>query len=110
MSKWKLESALLRPRMWVRYVDDTFVLWPQDDEQELNAFLQHLNSQQPAIQFTMEKEKDERIAFLDVLVERREGSISTGVYRKDTHTHIQIDISTIPRTTTHIPRLESSPV
>ena len=86
--KRALESAPLRPRMWVRYVDDTFVLWPQDDEQEPNVFLQHLNSQQPAIQFRMEKEKDGRIAFLDVLVERREGRISTGVYRKDTHTDI----------------------
>ena len=33
-----LESAVLRPRMWVRYVDDTFVLWPhKEDELETNS-------------------------------------------------------------------------
>ena len=40
-----LESTALQPRMWVRYVDDTFVLWPhKEDELE-----QHLNSQHPSI-------------------------------------------------------------
>ena len=33
-----LGSAVLRPRMWVRYVDDTFVLWPhKEDELETNS-------------------------------------------------------------------------
>ena len=27
-----LKSAVLWPRMWVRYVDDTFVLWPHDED------------------------------------------------------------------------------
>ena len=34
----------------------------------------------------MEKESDGRIAFLDVLVERKGRKLSTGVYRKKTHT------------------------
>ena len=32
-----VESAALWPRMWVRYVDDTFVLWPHKED-ELETF------------------------------------------------------------------------
>ena len=39
-----LESATLKPRLWVRYVDDTFVLWPHG-EHELEKFHLHLNKQ-----------------------------------------------------------------
>ena len=43
-----LVSAVLRPRLWLRYVDDTFVLWPHSTD-ELDTFQDHLNSQHPAI-------------------------------------------------------------
>ena len=56
-------------QIWTRYVDDTFVIW-QHGEEELARFHQHLNQQSPNIQFTMEREKEGRIAFLDVLVSR----------------------------------------
>ena len=58
-----LEAAKLYPRMWVRYIDNTFVLWLHG-EQHFESFHQHLNSQHPAIQFTMEREQQNRIAFL----------------------------------------------
>ena len=67
------------------YVDDTFVLWPHG-EHLLEAFHKHLNSQHPAIQFTKEVESEKQLPFLEVLVERSEKSVSTGVYRKKTHT------------------------
>ena len=68
----------------VRYVHDIFPTWPH--EQALKGFLNHLNSQHPAIQFTMEKETDKKIAFLDVLTERRGTTTTTSVFRKKTHT------------------------
>ena len=67
------------------YVDDTFVIW-QHGEEELARFHQHLNQQSPTIQFTMEREKEGRIAFLDVLVSKDGDRLSTTVYRKPTHT------------------------
>ena len=66
-------------------MDDTFVLWPHS-EKHLESFHQHLNAQHPFIQFTMEKEQQCKIAFLDVLVERTSESFATRVYRKPTHT------------------------
>ena len=80
-----VDDTFVLPRMWVRYVDDTFVLWPHKED-ELDTFHQHLNSQHPSIQFTMEKESEGKISFLDVQIERKEGKLSTRVYRKITHT------------------------
>ena len=53
----------------------------------VNSFLQHLNSQQPTIRFTMEIEKDNTIPFLDTSVTRdSDGLLTTRVYKKPTHT------------------------
>ena len=66
-------------------MDDTLVLWDHGEE-ILTDFLNHLNSIDPAIKFTMEIEKDKQLPFLDVLLERDDQGISTTVYRKKTHT------------------------
>ena len=65
--------------MWVRYEDDTFVLWPHDAE-DLEAFHAHLNAINPSIQFTCEKEEEGLLVFLDVHVKREKNTISTSVY------------------------------
>ena len=50
-----IANATCKPKIWKRYVDDTFTVLDQD---HVNGFLQHLNSQQPTIRFTMEIKKD----------------------------------------------------
>lgn len=63
------------------------------EKRHIEAFLDHLNSVRPTIQFTMELEDDGTLPFLDTLLTRREdGSINIGVYRKKTH----IDPSPVP--------------
>ena len=53
----------------------------------MSSFLDHLNSLLPSIKFTMESEEDGTLPFLDTLLTRRgDGTISTSVYRKPTHT------------------------
>ena len=79
-----LETAPLKPSLWLRYVDDTFVLWQH--QEDATSLLDHLNSIEPDIQFTMEKEKDQILPFLDVKVEKTEHGFSTGVYHKPTST------------------------
>ncbi|XP_072172658.1 uncharacterized protein [Diadema setosum] len=72
------------PRVWKRYVDDTFIITARSSANDL---LEHVNAQHPSIRFTMETESDERIAFLDTLVHRDTGGrLTTTVYRKPTHT------------------------
>ena len=60
-----IEKATYKPKIWKWYVDDTFTVSDQD---HVNSFLQHLNSQQPTTRFTMEIEKDNTIPFLDTTV------------------------------------------
>ena len=57
------------------------------DREDVDDFLQHLNSQQLSIRFTMETEKDNKLAFLDTAILREpDGRLTTSVYRKSTHT------------------------
>ena len=80
------------PRFWCRYVDDTFVIHKEANK---HSFLQHLNSVDPAIKFTVEDNKEDgSILFLDSIVKPEvNGSLSITVYRKPTHTdqHLQWD-------------------
>ena len=72
------------PRFWRRYVDDTCTALPSN---LVDSFHDHLNSIDPCIQFTIERESNGQLPFLDILLNREEdGSISTSVYRKATHT------------------------
>lgn len=56
-------SATLQPFMWFRYVDDTFVIWPHEEEY-LHTFLTYLNNIYEGIKFTMEKEDNGQLSFL----------------------------------------------
>ena len=80
-----ISTADLQPRIWYRYVDDTFVMW-EHGKQHLQKFLEHINGLHERILSTMRVEENNKISFLDVLVERTKHSISTSVYRKPTHT------------------------
>jgi hypothetical protein len=90
--KFALDSAQHKPSVWLRYVDDTFVVWPHGPSR-LQDFLNHLNSLRPSIQFTMEIESDSAIAFLDVQDIRRETTLATKVYRKPTPTGRYLNFS-----------------
>ena len=61
-------------------MDDTFVSQKEVNKQD---FLQHINSVDPAIQFTVENNK---VPFLDTIFKpEADGSVSITVYRKPTH-------------------------
>ena len=63
------------PHLWLRYVDDTFVIQQAEHSHQL---LQHLNSQDPHIQFTMEDpNQDGTLPFLDTLVSPGLDTITT---------------------------------
>ena len=59
-------TALYPHSIWKRYVDDTFVLQHQSHKEE---FLQHINTVDASIQFTVdEAKKDGSIPFLDTII------------------------------------------
>ena len=76
------------PWIWKRYnvyVDDTFC---EIEEEHVNSLLDHLNKQRHTIKFTMKKEENRSLPFLDKLLKRREdGRLDISVYRKPTHTN-----------------------
>ena len=79
-----LGSTPVKPSMWLRYIDDTFILWPH--QEDVKILMNHVNSIRPSIQFTIEKEQDNKLSFLDVLITRTEYGFSTSVYHKPTFT------------------------
>ena len=61
-----LSLAVKSLRAWYRFVDDTWVIQKQAHKQE---FLDHINSVDPAIKFTVEgNQENGAIPFLDTLV------------------------------------------
>ena len=96
LEEMAIHSVRSLPTLWIHYVDDTIVIW-QHGEDQLLQFHRHLNQQCPSIQFTMEREKEGGIAFLDVMVIREGDHLHTSVYRKPTHTDHYIP--SIPTTT-----------
>ena len=81
----KALSTTPTPRFWCRIVDDTFVIHKESNRQ---GFLQHINSVDPAIKFTVEDNKEDgSIPFLDTIVKpEADGTLSINVYRNPTHT------------------------
>ena len=73
------------PRVWKRYVDDTFVVIEANKKQ---GFLNYINNVDPFIHFTTEDARtDGSIPFLDTIVMPQfDGSLLTSVYRNPTHT------------------------
>ena len=69
---------------WHRFVDDTFVIHKEVNKQ---GFLQNINSNDPAIKFTVEDNKEDGpIPFLDTTVKpEADGTLSITVYKKPTH-------------------------
>ena len=74
------------PRLWCQYLDDTFVIQKEENKQN---FLQHINSVDLDIQFTVKISKEDgAIPFLDTTVKpEADGKLSITVYRKPTQTH-----------------------
>ena len=78
----KALSTATTPRLWMRYVDDTFVIQQEGQKQ---TFLEHINKVDPAIKFTVEHHG--AIPFLDTLIKpKADNTLSLTVYRKPMHT------------------------
>nr|VZI52349.1 unnamed protein product [Spirometra erinaceieuropaei] len=90
----RLESLVFqhhKPKFWARYADDTFVVIDRD---QLVTFKGLLNAVFSDIQFTMEEEENKQLAFLDVLICRKDcGGLKIKVFRKATNTMQVLDFN-----------------
>ena len=101
-----LEEAFIgerseKPDLWVRYIDDVFMLWSQTRE-ELDVFLQELNTRQEKIKFTAEVQT-QSCNFLDLTIYKsptflKTGLLSTKIYYKPTNSF------SYPLGSSHIPK------
>ena len=86
-----LTTLTNQPLFWKRFVDDVSTTTKFDGTQ---TFLEHLNSIEPCIKFTVERENEGKIAFNDTMVHHQEdGRLTTTVYRKPTHTDRYLSFS-----------------
>ena len=85
LEQYTLSTAPKPPRFWCRFVDDSFVIHMEVNKQ---GFLQHINSVDPAIRFTVEDSKEGgSIPFLDtIVIPEADGTLFITVYRKPTQT------------------------
>ena len=88
--KWLNEYNLNKPKFYLRYVDD--ILAAFDKEQDSFNFLNFLNKRHTNIKFTIEKQINHFIAFLDVFIPGiNNQNITLETYRKSTYTGLALN-------------------
>ena len=80
-----LDTQILKPLVWLRYIDDIVFIWT-DSEEELKKFMGELNSFDTNIKFTYVY-SDKRVSFLDLQVDIVHGKLITSLFVKPTDRH-----------------------
>ena len=97
-SKWLRDCPNdFKPVFYRRYIDDIFVLFSSPDHAD--KFREYLLSKHPNIKFSIQKEEDGRLPFLDINISRENDKFATNVYRKKTFSGVCTNFkSFIPET------------
>lgn len=84
----KLERHPLFPRFYRRYIDDIFAIQNQRKFDAVKKLFEDEMDKikKGAIRFTIERQVDGKLPFLNVMCEIIDGEIVVDVYRKPTHT------------------------
>ena len=80
-----LDLAPVKPYLWIRYIDDIFMIWTAGEEQ-LQNFLEWINQYHDTIKFTWDWSR-KNVNYLDVQVINNNGVIETDLYTKPTDKH-----------------------
>ena len=90
-------STGLRPFVWVRYIDDIFMIWT-DGNEKLDHFLSFAQKfsdskkMKSKIKFQINKSQAE-VNFLDVIIKIKNGSLETSLFSKPTDAHLYLNYS-----------------
>ena len=82
----------MKPKIYLRYVDDIFVVFPKDVDH--TPFFDELNNQHQNLRFTVEVGGN-HLAFLDTQISINNSDFETWVYRKPTNTNVILNYSAI---------------
>ena len=86
-----LETQVVKPLVWLRYMDNIFFIW-NEREEKLDEFLENLNNFHPNLKFTSEKSK-RSVNFFDVKVSLIDQHFETDLYCKPTDCHQFLDFN-----------------
>ena len=88
-SKWLCDCPNdFKPVFYRRYIVEIFLLFSSLDHAD--KFRQYLSSKHPNIKFSIEKEEDGGLPFLDINIFRENYKFATNVYRKKTFKPIKL--------------------
>ena len=83
----------LNPKLYIRYVDDIFAVF--DKNTSFQPFLDHINHQHPNIKFTVEKNINNVLPFLNTRIEIVGDHFESCIYRKDTNTNVLLNVCAV---------------
>ena len=86
---------------YFRYVDDVLIIY-NEKITDIHEIHRAFNNLAPTISFTLEKETDNQINFMDITIRNSNNKLSFSVYRKPTATDL-----IIPNDSCHPPRAET---
>jgi len=70
---------------YFRYVDDILIVYNEKDT-DIDLLLEQFNNTMPTMKFSLQKETNNSINFLDITIHKNHGNISFSAYRKPTTT------------------------
>ena len=85
LEKNLISAARLKPYIWLRYINDIFVIWTHGEQKRLE-FLEQINWSHNSITFTWEWSQ-KKVNFLDIQIINNERQIDTDVYVEPTDKH-----------------------
>ena len=78
--------------LYYRYMDDIITI---ENKNNIDDKLKHINSLHPFLKFTVEKENDGHLPFLDMLLHNVNGNISSSWFRKSTDTGLTLNFHSL---------------
>ena len=85
---WIEKAQAAKPTFYKRYVDDIFAVF--ESELDAETFHKYLNTKHKNIKFTYEKQIENKLPFLDILIGNNE-NLQTSVFQKKTYTGLLLN-------------------
>ena len=86
---WIEQGTNAKPIFCKRYADNVFAVF--ESESDTNVFYNYLNARHENIKFIFEKEKNNKLPFLDIIINNNESDLPALVFHKKTHTRLLLN-------------------